>query len=134
MTTLSAEELHQKGVKYFNGEGVKQNVNKAIDCFEQAITLGSVDSKRALGSILLNGIDGLSVLSFGNAQQRRGLQLIDEAACEGDTLAKEWYIENFARSGLFLFLFKLRFLMTFKYIEARRRAKIAMKYKEEMPK
>ena len=79
MTTLSAEELHQEGVKYFNGEGVKQNVNKAIDCFEQAITLGSVESKRALGSILLNGMDGLSVLSFGNAQQRRGLQLIDEA-------------------------------------------------------
>ena len=53
MTTLSAKELHQEGVKYFNGEGVKQNVNKAIDCFEQAITLGSVESKRALGSILL---------------------------------------------------------------------------------
>ena len=72
MTTLSAKELHQEGVKCFNGEGVKQNVNKAIDCFEQAITLGSVESKRALGSILLNGMDGLSVLSFGNAQQRRG--------------------------------------------------------------
>jgi hypothetical protein len=58
----------------------------------------------------------------------------DEAACEGDMLAKEWYVKNYANAGCFLFFFKLRFFTTFKYIEARRRAKIAMKYKEEMPK
>ena len=58
MKTLSAEELHEQGVRYYNGNGVKKDDRKAIECFEQAIAIGNLpQSKRSLGHILLG--DGL---------------------------------------------------------------------------
>ena len=128
MKTLSAEELHQEGVRYYNGEGVNKDVPKAIKCFEQAITLGSTKSKRALASILLDDIQiGSSPISIWNAKtddEKRGVQLYEEAAAEGDELAKVWFVLQY---GKMLSLFRL-----LKGEPAKRRYALAQKYLQEI--
>lgn len=137
MATLSAEELCQKGERYLRGDGVKADIKKAAEYFEQAISLGNIpEAKRELGYILLG--DGLlhtdasdlNGLSAEIKRQERGKQLIEEAAEEGDILAQKWYIR---KNDVHLFAF---FLGTFPnlsvYREQKRRKKIALKYKNAL--
>ena len=101
MTTLSAEELYQKGERYLRGDGVKADIKKAAEYFEQAINIGNLpEAKRELGYLLLgdgllqtdaSDLDGLSAEI---KRQKRGEQLIEEAAAEGDVLAQKWYIKK----------------------------------------
>ena len=37
MNALSAEEVHEHGVRYYHGNGVEKDIKKAIECFEKAI-------------------------------------------------------------------------------------------------
>ena len=121
MKTLTAEELHQEGVKYYNGDGVKKDITKAIACFEQAIALGSTASKRALAYILLGE---KSAWDAKTDDEKRGVQLYEQAAEEGDRQAREWYILQY---GSMTTLFKM-----LKGEPAKRRAALAKQYLEEL--
>jgi TPR repeat protein len=137
MTTLSAEELYQKGERYLRGDGVKTDTKKAAEYFEQAINIGNLpEAKRELGYILLG--DGLlhtdasdlNGLSAEIKRQERGKQLIEEAAEEGDILAQKWYIR---KNDVYLFAFFLgAFPNLSVYREQKRRKKIALKYKNAL--
>ena len=101
MTTLSAEELYQKGERYLRGDGVKADIKKAAEYFEQAINIGNLpEAKRELGYILLgNGLlhtdaSNLDGLSAEIERHKRGELLLEEAASEGDILAKKWFIKK----------------------------------------
>lgn len=137
MATLSAEELYQQGERYLRGNGVKADKKKAAECFEQAISLGNIlEAKRELGYLLLgdgllhtdaSDLDGLSAEI---KRQKRGEQLIEEAAAEGDVLAKKWYIK---KNDVNLFAFFLgAFPKLSVYLEQKRRKKLAMEYKNAL--
>lgn len=136
MTTLSAEALYDEGMRYLNGNGVKKNMKKAIDCFEQSIAIGSSESKRELGLILLG--DGLlhtdaadlSGLSAELEREKRGEQLLEEAAAEGDISAKKWFIK---KHNHYLFAYFIGCFPNISlYLEEKKKCKIAKKYKEEL--
>lgn len=142
MSTLSAQELHEQGVRYYYGDGVEADEKKAIECFEQAIKLGNLpQSKRSLGHILLsiemdhsqiNGPSDWKALQDEINQHKRGEQLIVEAAAEGDTLAQKWCIERYDHPLFIPFLVhipKLRFSL---YAETRKKCKMARKYKKQL--
>lgn len=77
---LSAEALYDEGMRYLNGNGVKKNMKKAIDCFEQSIAIGSSESKRELGLILLG--DGLLHTDAADfSGYRLNLNAIKEGNC-----------------------------------------------------
>lgn len=80
---------------------MKANEEKAIECFEQAIAIGNLpQSKRSLGHILLGDrllhtdASDLEGLKAEIERHKRGEQLIEEAASEGDILAQKWYIKK----------------------------------------
>ncbi len=133
---LNAEELQQEGVRYLNGNGVKKNISKAVECFEQAIVLGSSESKRELGYILIGdgklhtNASDLDGLKAEIERHKRGEKLLEEAASEGDVPAKKWYIK---KHDVSLFAFFLgAFPKISVYLEEKRKCKIARKYKEEL--
>ena len=101
MKTLSAKELHEQGVRYYKGDGGQKDDRKAIECFEQAITMGHAPSKRALACILLGE---KSAWDAQTSEEKRGVQLYEEAASEGDKLAKEWFVLQY---GTMTTIFKL---------------------------
>lgn len=128
MITLSVEELHQEGVKYYNGDGVKKDINKAIECFEKAIAIGSPKSKRALGFVLYgNG----RAWAAETAEQKRGVQLLEEAAAEGDRVAKEWYVDQYEYAAVGAWILKLKF-KSFDYEGTKQRAALAKQYAKEL--
>lgn len=137
MATLSAEELYQQGERYLRGDGVKADKKKAAECFEQAISLGNIlEAKRELGYILLgNGLlhtdaSNLDGLSAEIERHKRGELLLEEAASEGDILAKKWFIK---KNDVSLFAFFLGCIPKISlFFEAKRKCKIAKKYKEEL--
>ena len=136
MTTLSAEELYQKGERYLRGDGVKADIKKAAEYFEQAINIGNLpEAKRELGYILLgNGLlhtdaADLSGLSAELERQKRGVQLLEEAA-EGDISAKKWFIK---KHNHYLFAYFIGCFPNISlYLEEKKKCKIAKKYKEEL--
>lgn len=137
MATLSAEELCQKGERYLRGDGVKADIKKAAEYFEQAISLGNIpEAKRELGYILLG--DGLlhtdasdlNGLSAEIKRHERGEQLIKEAAEDGDVIARKWYIRKYEVS------FIVRLVLFFAHpkgaTERRRNSQLARKFKNEL--
>ena len=137
MKTLSAEELHEQGVRYYNGNGVKKDDRKAIECFEQAIAIDNLpQSKRSLGYILLgdgllrtdaSDLDGLKAEM---EQHKRGERLIEEAASEGDIPAQKWYIK---KNDVNLFAsFLGAFPKLSVYNEQKRKKKLATEFKNAL--
>lgn len=137
MKTLSAKELYQQGERYLKGDGVKADKKKAAECFEQAISLGNIlEAKRELGYILLgNGLlqtdaSDLDGLSAELERQKRGEQLLEEAAAEGDISAKKWFIK---KHNHYLFAYFIGCFPNISlYLEEKKKCKIAKKYKEEL--
>ena len=131
MATLTAEELHQEGVRYYHGDGVKADEKKAIECFEKAIKLGNLpESKRSLGHILMGNISRHWAAQTN--EQKRGIALLEEAAADGDTIAKQWYVNQYINEGVGALLLKLKFGKSYNYTEAKRKASLARKYKKEL--
>lgn len=131
MNTLSAQELHEQGVRYYNGNGVKKDVKKAIECFEQAIASGNLpQSKRVLGSILLSPS---YVSQLNETDMDRGTELLMEAADEGDMQAMIYVVNTFgALSYQLLSLLALLCFQFKTYSMMRKRIKLARKCKKEL--
>ena len=118
MATLSAETLSDEGMRYLNGDGVKNDEPRAVELFEQAIALGSTKAKRALAYVLFG--DMKSAWDAKTEDEKRGVQLYEEAAAEGDKQAKEWYVLQFATMTPWFKFFKGQI--------AKDRAALAKKY------
>ncbi len=111
--------------------------NKLIINKTQAIAIGNLpQSKRSLGHILLG--DGrlhtdasdLEGLKAEIEQHKRGEQLIEEAASEGDILAQKWYIKK-NDVNLFAFFWGASPKLSV-FHEQKRRKKLAMEYKNAL--
>lgn len=120
MEALSAEELFQKGMSYLNTNEGEAGKKKAVEYFEQAIELGSIAAKRELATILLGDTFAWDAKTDA---EKKGVQLYEEAAAEGDKQAKEWYVLQFYDRSIFRWI---------KSSESKRKHAIAKKYLEEL--
>lgn len=130
MEALSAEALYNEGVSYFNGTGVKKDVAKAVECFEQAITVGNLpQSKHMLGAILLSPS---SINGYTERDADRGTELIIEAASEGYPKAMVYVVNTFGTLS-YRFVTLLHFFIQHKkFSMMRSRIALANKCKEEL--
>ena len=128
--SLSAEKFHQEGVKYYNAEGVKKDLAKAVECFEQAITVGNLpQSKYMLGAILLCPS---SISDYNEKDADRGTELIIEAASEGYPKAMVYVVNTFGTLS-YRFVTLLHFFFQHKkFSMMRSRIALANKYKKEL--
>lgn len=74
---LSAEEMHDLGMKYLNGDGVRKNEYTAFTWYKKAAKKGYIKSIFALGICYLQGIGCTANSSLGR-------QYLLEAAAAGD--------------------------------------------------
>lgn len=133
MATLSAEALHDEGMRYLNGNGVSKDEKKAIEYFEQAIAIGNLpQSKYMLGAILL--FPG-SLSEYKRENADRGIELILEAAEEGYTKAMVYVVNTFGTLSYRL-LAPLTSLLCFQFktysMVVRRRISLAKRCKKEL--
>ena len=130
MANLTAQELHEKGVSYYYGKGVEKDEKKAIEFFEQAISVGNLpQSKHMLGAILLCPS---SISDYNEKDADQGTELILEAASEGYPKAMVYVANTFGILS-YRFITLLHFFFQHKtYSKMRRRVVLAKKCKKEL--
>jgi len=89
----NAEELFQLGKKYFNGESVDKDEEKAFSCFRKAADDGHVEAQYILGLVYCSG-------SGVEKDPMEGLRWVEKAAEKGNVNAQFHLAECYCRGEI----------------------------------